>query len=80
MEAKEEMKDMDQEILGQMMTHFLPEARENLDHLNLCLIQMEKDPADEEIVETVFRVFHTLKGGAGFAGLDCGADVFTQPA
>jgi chemotaxis protein histidine kinase CheA len=53
-----------------MLTHFLPEARENLDHLNLCLIQMEKDPADEEIVETVFRVFHTLKGGAGFAGLD----------
>jgi chemotaxis protein histidine kinase CheA len=70
MDANEEMKDMDQEILGQMLTHFLPEARENLDHLNLCLIQMEKDPADEEIVETVFRVFHTLKGGAGFAGLD----------
>ncbi len=70
MDANEEMTDMDQEILGQMLTLFFPEARENLDHLNLCLIQMEKDPDDEEILEMVFRVFHTIKGGAGFAGLD----------
>ena len=65
-----EFNDMDQEILGRMLTHFLPEARENLDHLNLCLIQMENSPDDPDIIETVFRIFHTLKGGAGFVGLD----------
>lgn len=70
MNANSEIKDMDQELLGQMFKAFLPEARENLDHLNLCLIQMEKDLEDEDIIETVFRIFHTLKGGAGFAGLD----------
>lgn len=66
----EEINDMDQEILGQMLTFFLPEARENLDHLNLCLIQMENDPDDPDTIDTVFRIFHTLKGGAGFAGLN----------
>jgi len=69
MEANEEINDLDQELLGQMLTYFLPEARANLDHLNLCLIQMENDPDDLEVIETVFRIFHTLKGGAGFAGL-----------
>lgn len=70
MGANEEMNDMDQEILGQMLTHFLPEARENLDHLNLCLIQMENSPEEPDVIETVFRIFHTLKGGASFVGLD----------
>ena len=70
MGANEEIKDLDQELLGQMLEHFIPEARENLDHLNLCLIQMENDPDDSGSIETVFRIFHTLKGGAGFAGLD----------
>ena len=70
MEANEEIKDIDQEILEQMLPHFLPEARENLDHLNLCLIQMEESSGDESLVDTVFRIFHTLKGGAGFAGLE----------
>jgi two-component system chemotaxis sensor kinase CheA len=64
MDANEEIKDIDQEILEQMLPHFLPEARENLDHLNLCLIQMEEDSGDENIVDTVFRIFHTVKGGA----------------
>lgn len=70
MEANSELNDMDEKILGQMLKHFLPEARENLDHLNLCLIQMEKTPEDDELIETVFRIFHTLKGSAGFAGMD----------
>ncbi len=70
MGANEENNDIDQEILGQMLTYFLPEARENLDHLNLCLIQMENDPDDFGTIETVCRIFHTLKGNAGFAGLN----------
>jgi chemotaxis protein histidine kinase CheA len=70
MGANEENNDLDQEILGQMLTYFLPEARENLDHLNLCLIQMENDPDDSGTIETVFRIFHTLKGSAAFAGLN----------
>lgn len=47
---------------------FALEARELLDDLGGQLVALEQDPADRELLNAVFRAFHTIKGGAGFLG------------
>ncbi|WP_319381584.1 chemotaxis protein CheA [Thiomicrorhabdus sp.] len=56
---------MDEEILQD----FLIEATELVDQLNEQLLDLEQSPKDQEILNAVFRGFHTLKGGAGFLGV-----------
>lgn len=58
--------DADDEILQD----FLVEASEILEQLNEQLVDLEHTPEDAEMLNAVFRGFHTIKGGAGFLGLD----------
>jgi two-component system, chemotaxis family, sensor kinase CheA len=46
---------------------FLKESREILDHLESDLIVLE-DGSDTDVVNRLFRYFHTLKGSSGIAG------------
>ena len=48
---------------------FLTEAGELLDRLGQQLIALERNPQDRELLNAVFRAFHTVKGGAGFLNL-----------
>jgi len=71
--------DTDDEILKD----FLVEAGEILERLNEELVELEQSPDDMEMLNGVFRSFHTIKGGASFLGLDglvdvchCAEDVF----
>ena len=45
---------------------FLTEAREILDQLGEQMVALEHAPTDRECLNSVFRGFHTIKGGAGF--------------
>ena len=45
---------------------FLVEAREILDQLGEQMVSLEHTPDDREGLNSVFRGFHTIKGGAGF--------------
>lgn len=45
---------------------FLVEAGELLDRLDEQLVGLERAPRDSELLNSVFRTFHTVKGGAGF--------------
>lgn len=47
---------------------FALEARELLDELGGQLVALEQAPDDRELLNAVFRAFHTIKGGAGFLG------------
>lgn len=58
--------DTDDEILQD----FLVEAGEILEELNEQLVDLEQRPDDYDLLNTVFRGFHTIKGGAGFLGID----------
>ncbi|AKH20184.1 chemotaxis protein CheA [Sedimenticola thiotaurini] len=58
--------DMDDEILQD----FLIEAGEILEQLNEQLVDLEHRPDDYDLLNAVFRGFHTIKGGAGFLGID----------
>lgn len=57
---------IDQEILQD----FLSEAGELLETLNEELVELENRPDDMDLLHKAFRAFHTIKGGAGFVGLD----------
>lgn len=48
---------------------FLIEAGELYDLLNDQLAELEKKPRDSELLNAIFRSFHTIKGGAGFLEL-----------
>ena len=57
---------MDDEIVHD----FLIEGGEILEHLDTQLVALESAPDDKQLLNAVFRAFHTLKGGAGFLGLE----------
>ncbi len=57
---------MDDELLQD----FLVEAGEILESLSEQLVDLEQSPDDTELLNTVFRGFHTIKGGAGFLAID----------
>ncbi len=56
---------MDEEILQD----FLVEASDLVDQLNDQLADLEKSPTDSDLLNAVFRGFHTIKGGAGFLAI-----------
>ncbi len=58
--------DADDEILQD----FLIEAGEILEQLNEQLVELEQSPGDADLLNAVFRGFHTIKGGAGFLSLN----------
>ncbi|ABZ76034.1 CheA signal transduction histidine kinase [Shewanella halifaxensis HAW-EB4] len=63
--------DVDEEILQD----FLIEAGEILELLQEQLVTLENNPDDTELLNAIFRGFHTVKGGAGFLGLSPMVDV-----
>ncbi len=51
---------------------FLEESNQHLDDCEAILLEMDQaDGIDEEAINRLFRVFHTIKGVAGFYDLDC---------
>ena len=58
--------DADEEILQD----FLVEAGEILELLSEQLVELENRPSDTDLLNAIFRGFHTVKGGAGFLQLD----------
>lgn len=57
--------DADEEILQD----FLVEAGEILELLSEQLVDLENRPDDHDLLNSIFRGFHTVKGGAGFLQL-----------
>ncbi|EAR60559.1 chemotaxis protein CheA [Neptuniibacter caesariensis] len=58
--------EVDQEILED----FLVEAGEILEQLSEQLVDLEQRPDDSDLLNAIFRGFHTVKGGAGFLQLE----------
>ena len=54
--------------MSQYLEIFIEESKEHLQSLNECLLQLENEPHNMELLNEVFRVAHTLKGMAGTMG------------
>ncbi|NMH59608.1 chemotaxis protein CheA [Alteromonas ponticola] len=57
--------DVDEDILQD----FLVEAGEILEQLQEQLVDLENNPDDADLLNAIFRGYHTVKGGAGFLSL-----------
>jgi len=56
---------MDEELLGE----FLTESNENLDSIEQQLMDLEARPGDSDLLDSIFRAIHTVKGSCGFLNL-----------
>jgi two-component system, chemotaxis family, sensor kinase CheA len=54
----------------EIMQDFLVEAGEILESLSEQLVELEQRPDDKDLLNAIFRGFHTVKGGAGFLSLE----------
>ncbi|MCP3875746.1 MAG: chemotaxis protein CheA [Desulfobacteraceae bacterium] len=53
----------------EILIDFVSEAEENLDTIEVNLIDLEQDPTNNDIINDIFRPFHTIKGVSGFLSL-----------
>lgn len=61
---------MNPEFDSELRQDFLVEAGELVERLGEQLVGLEATPGDHELLNAVFRAFHTVKGGAGFLAIE----------
>src|SRR3989304_1340754 len=54
--------------MDEIVKEFLVESHENLNQLDQDLVALEKDPSSPELLGSIFRTIHTIKGISGFLG------------
>ncbi|MFO0885378.1 MAG: chemotaxis protein CheW [Pirellulales bacterium] len=52
----------------EIVKEFLVESHENLDQLDRDLVALEQDPRSRDLLSSIFRTIHTIKGTCGFLG------------
>ncbi|TYL37699.1 chemotaxis protein CheA [Natronococcus pandeyae] len=57
------------------VTDFVQESEEQITELNNALLALERSPDDDEAMERIFRIAHTLKGNCGAMGLEPASDL-----
>jgi len=53
----------------EMWEDFVVEAREHIENIEKGLLELETDKENENIINSIFRSFHTIKGLAGFVDI-----------
>jgi two-component system chemotaxis sensor kinase CheA len=51
-----------------ILKDFLSECKENLELLDQQFVELEQNPEDAELIKSIFRTIHTIKGTSGFFG------------
>ncbi len=70
MEAVQDYPLLKDPEMKEILESFMIETKEILEKLDLDLMKLEKRPEDNELLNQVFRSFHTIKGTSGFFGLN----------
>ncbi|WP_085908735.1 hybrid sensor histidine kinase/response regulator [Kiloniella majae] len=55
--------------MDDLLSEFLTETNEGLTTLDMELVKLEQNPNDAELLSSIFRLMHTIKGTCGFLGL-----------
>ncbi|MBI5804917.1 chemotaxis protein CheA [candidate division TA06 bacterium] len=61
---------MPQELDAELLSEFVAENLEYVSQAESALLEWEKNPGNQELLNTIFRAFHTIKGTASFVNLD----------
>ena len=54
------------EEIDEIVQEFLVESHENLDQLDRDLVALEREPGSRDLLGSIFRTIHTIKGTSGF--------------
>ena len=63
-------KDSDEAFIAAAMPAFISEAQEQTDLIEELLLELEEQPDNRELLDSLFRCAHTVKGSAGIFGLN----------
>lgn len=55
--------------MDDLLKEFLAETQEALEMLDSELVELEQRPSDPQLLGSIFRIMHTIKGTCGFLGL-----------
>lgn len=55
--------------MDELLGEFVAESRELLEALETQIVAWESNPGDKELLDSIFRFFHTVKGNCGFFDL-----------
>lgn len=55
--------------MDDLLRDFLAESAENLAQLDHDVVELEREPSNTELLHSIFRTIHTIKGTCGFLGL-----------
>lgn len=62
-------EDKNMPDLKELYGEFIEECKELIEGMARELVDLEKNPSDEELINKIFRSAHSMKGNAGFIGL-----------
>jgi two-component system chemotaxis sensor kinase CheA len=62
--------DNDQDFIAAAMPAFISEAVEQTEAIEALLLELEEQPDNRELLDSLFRCAHTVKGSAGIFGLN----------
>ncbi len=54
---------------GELLREFVQESHEHLQNIENGVLVLEENPRDMDQLNSIFRAFHTFKGGSGFLNL-----------
>jgi two-component system chemotaxis sensor kinase CheA len=61
--------DSDKDFIAQAMPAFISEAAEQIEAIEGLLLELEAQPDNRDLLDSLFRCAHTVKGSAGIFGL-----------
>ena len=64
-----EIVTIDPGVDRDLLKEFVNEAAEHLDNIEHGVLFLEDNPEDSDTIASIFRAFHTIKGGSGFLGI-----------
>jgi len=50
-------------------SEFVTEVSDSVSNIESDLLELEENPTDEELINNLFRAYHSMKGAAGFLGV-----------
>ena len=54
--------------MDDIVREFLIESNENLDRMDQELVKLESEPSSKDLLGSIFRTIHSIKGSCGFLG------------